>query len=177
VANEMTETHISNGHTIYQQSCSVCHGDKGDGKTWATRALDPPPEDFTAEPEHFNMEELVEHISGGCHDTAMQPFKYQLYEQEIEAVSAHILVNLLEWTVAEVNAGLKGEPHARDDHGSDGDSHDEQASHDDKSSHDEQESHADKGSHDDDDSHADGGGCKPWNLEGVKTVAIKGRKP
>jgi len=125
----------------------------------------------------------MDHIAEGCHDTAMQPFKYQLYEQEIEAVSAHILVNLLGWRLAEVNADVKGEPHGRHDQDSDGDSHDHQGSqedkgsHDHKASHDEQESHADKGPHDDDDSHADGEGCRPWNLEGVKTVAIKGRKP
>lgn len=171
MAGEMSERRISEGHTIYQLSCSVCHGDKGDGKTWATRALDPSPEDFTAEPDHFNMEELEEHISEGCHGTAMQPFKYQLYEQEIEAVSAHILVNLLGWTVGEVNADLEGEPHAKGDHGSDGGSDDE------GTSRDGYESHADKSSRDDGDFHADGGGCKPWNLEGVRTVAVKGRKP
>ena len=172
-ADEMNEERISEGHKLYQLSCSVCHGDKGDGKTWATRALDPSPENFTEDPDHFDMRQLTEHIAEGCHDTAMQPFKYQLYVEEIEDVSAHILVNLLGWTVAEVNADLRGETHGHDDHdhghGSHGDDHGDGDAHADK------DSHGDD--HDDHDSHADGGGCKPWNLEGVKTVAVRGHRP
>ena len=34
---------------IYHDFCSVCHGEKGDGKSMARFALNPQPRDFTAE--------------------------------------------------------------------------------------------------------------------------------
>ena len=39
----------SRGALLYHNYCSVCHGDKGDGRSRATGSLSTPPRDFTTE--------------------------------------------------------------------------------------------------------------------------------
>ena len=36
------------GQEIYKEHCAVCHGDNGNGATWTTTSLNPPPRNFTA---------------------------------------------------------------------------------------------------------------------------------
>ena len=40
---------LETGRDIFYKHCKACHGDKGNGKTFAANVLNPPPKNFTAE--------------------------------------------------------------------------------------------------------------------------------
>ena len=75
------------GRHIYARTCSVCHGERGDGASWAKNSLDPPPRDFT-EPESLRLtrREMVNAVTYGVDGTAMMPFATQFSREEITAV-------------------------------------------------------------------------------------------
>lgn len=80
------------GALIYQQYCSVCHGDKGDGMTRARRGLNPPPRDFTTPLARGELtrERMLNSVTHGRAGTAMMAFDERLAAAEIEAVVDHI---------------------------------------------------------------------------------------
>jgi len=43
----MEDGNVDEGRQVYNQVCTTCHGEKGDGKGPAGAALNPPPRDFT----------------------------------------------------------------------------------------------------------------------------------
>ena len=73
---------------IYHQYCSVCHGDKGDGKSRATRGLVPPPKDFTEKGlgETLGRAAMIAIVRGGKPGTAMTGWKSRLSDSEISGV-------------------------------------------------------------------------------------------
>jgi mono/diheme cytochrome c family protein len=81
------------GSTIYAKSCSVCHGDRGDGNSWAKGQMRPPPRDFTSAQtkKELTRERIIASITHGRPGTAMSAFGSQLGRQDIEAVAEHIL--------------------------------------------------------------------------------------
>ncbi len=80
------------GRVVFNQSCSVCHGEKGDGRSRAQGSLNPPPRDFTsaAARSELSRERLIKSITYGRAETAMAGFKSQLSAQDIEAVADYI---------------------------------------------------------------------------------------
>lgn len=83
---------IKDGEELYQKNCSVCHGDKGDGNTWVSHELNPKPKNFT-DPlviKTLNRKKMYEAITKGRSGTAMQPFKTQLSEAEINLIIDYI---------------------------------------------------------------------------------------
>ncbi len=74
---------------IYHNYCSVCHGDRGDGRSRARNSLNPPPRDFTNAGE-LTREAMVTIITHGKPGTAMVGWKTQLSVSEIEAVTDYI---------------------------------------------------------------------------------------
>ena len=79
---------VKQGESIYQEVCSVCHGDAGNGQTWVSKTLNPPPRNFK-DPQvikTLNREQMFHSISNGRPGTGMQPFKSRLSDQEIESV-------------------------------------------------------------------------------------------
>ncbi len=80
------------GQRLYKQHCSACHGDRGDGASWAKNSLNPPPRDFTAAPARAELsrERMITSVTHGRPGTAMMPFASRLSQREIGAVVAYI---------------------------------------------------------------------------------------
>ncbi|HLA35344.1 MAG TPA: c-type cytochrome [Rhodocyclaceae bacterium] len=74
---------------LYHNYCSVCHGDRGDGRSRASNSLKPPPRDFTSAAE-LTREAMITITTHGKPSTAMVGWKTQLNEKEIEAVVDYI---------------------------------------------------------------------------------------
>ncbi|MFZ3066113.1 MAG: cytochrome c [Nitrospirota bacterium] len=83
---------IKEGEELYQKNCSVCHGDKGDGNTWVSHELNPKPKNFT-DPLVINVmtrKRMRDSVINGRQGTAMQAFKTQLSESEINLIIDYI---------------------------------------------------------------------------------------
>ena len=80
------------GEIIYHNYCSVCHGDKGNGKSRAQNSFLVPPRDYTT-PEaalELSRDRMIHSVTHGRPGTAMISWKTELSPQEIEAVVDHI---------------------------------------------------------------------------------------
>jgi len=77
---------------IYHNYCSVCHGDKGDGKSRATGSLSTLPRDFTSEASkrELSRERIALAIAHGRPGTAMTGWKTQLSEADIQRLADHV---------------------------------------------------------------------------------------
>ena len=82
---------------IYHNYCSVCHGDRGDGRSRARNSLNPPPADFTAPQarETFTRARMILALQHGRPGTAMTAWTTQLSQKEIEAVVDYILDTMM----------------------------------------------------------------------------------
>ena len=78
---------------IYHNYCSVCHGDRGDGKSRARNSLNPPPADFTTPQarEMLTRPRMILALQYGRPGTAMTAWTTQLSQKEIEAVVDYTL--------------------------------------------------------------------------------------
>ena len=86
------------GRDIFFKHCKACHGDKGDGKTFAANVLNPPPKNFTSEnsKQELTEERMIQSVAEGRKGTAMMPWKSRLTQQEIHAVVLYIRKNLMQ---------------------------------------------------------------------------------
>ncbi len=87
-----TDPVAERGRSIYARSCSVCHGDSGNGKSWTTANLTKPPADFT-DPQvrtQLTRNRMIAAVANGRPDTAMPGFSTQLSKQDIEVVVDYI---------------------------------------------------------------------------------------
>ncbi len=77
---------------LYHNYCSVCHGDKGDGRSRAQNSLTPPPRDFTTPDSatHLTRARMIDAIQNGRAGTAMVAWKSQLSQKEIEALADYV---------------------------------------------------------------------------------------
>lgn len=83
---------IHRGKQLYKKHCSACHGDRGNGASWAKNSLNPSPRDFTA-PEsraELTRERMLTSVTFGRPGTAMMPFKSRLSEADIAAVVDYV---------------------------------------------------------------------------------------
>lgn len=73
---------------IYRRVCSVCHGEKGDGKSLAQSALATPPRNFTAPESRLRLtrEYMIAIVRDGRPHTPMTARGLRLSQEEIEAV-------------------------------------------------------------------------------------------
>lgn len=83
---------------LYHNYCSVCHGDRGDGNSRAKNSLVPPPKDFTRAPE-LTRETMITIITHGKPGTAMTPWKSQLNDKEIAALTDYIRATFMQVTL------------------------------------------------------------------------------
>ena len=74
---------------LYHNYCSVCHGDRGDGRSRAQKSLNPPPRDFTSAGE-LSRETMITIITHGKPGTAMVGWKTQLSPEEIASLTDYI---------------------------------------------------------------------------------------
>jgi mono/diheme cytochrome c family protein len=85
------------GRDIFFKHCKACHGNKGDGKTFAANVLNPPPKNFTSEKSKQQLTEkrMIRSVMEGRKGTAMMPWESQLTAQEIQAVVQYIRKELM----------------------------------------------------------------------------------
>ena len=96
----------SQAAVLYHNYCSVCHGDRGDGKSRASGSLSTLPRDFTsaASRQELSRERIVLAITHGRPGTAMVGWKTQLSEGDIAALADHVLTQF-------VQGGARAQPH------------------------------------------------------------------
>ncbi|OYU99505.1 MAG: hypothetical protein CFE45_12680, partial [Burkholderiales bacterium PBB5] len=77
---------------LYHNYCSVCHGDKGDGRSRAAGALSTMPRDFTSadSKRDLSVERIAAAITHGRPGTAMVAWKSQLSEADIARLAEHV---------------------------------------------------------------------------------------
>jgi mono/diheme cytochrome c family protein len=92
---------------LYHNYCSVCHGDKGDGRSRASNALSPPPYDFTSAKARAEQsrERIVAFITNGKPGTAMVAWKTQLNEREIAALADYVFATFVQGAPPAATAG------------------------------------------------------------------------
>lgn len=102
------------GAVLYHNYCSVCHGDKGDGRSRATGSLSTPPRDFTspASRAELSRERIVLAITHGRPGTAMVGWKTQLSDADIGVLADHVLATYVNRDAAApapaATAGISG---------------------------------------------------------------------
>jgi mono/diheme cytochrome c family protein len=81
------------GALLYHNYCSVCHGDRGDGRSRASQALSTPPRDFTSalSRQDLTRERIVRAVTFGRPGTAMVGWTTQLSATDIDRVADHVL--------------------------------------------------------------------------------------
>jgi cytochrome c oxidase cbb3-type subunit 2 len=91
-SHHVPNSSIALGEVVYQGRCKVCHGNLGDGKTFAANALFPPPKNFTSKSTktELSFKRMIRSITKGTPNTAMMPWENILSEQEIIAVVNYI---------------------------------------------------------------------------------------
>jgi mono/diheme cytochrome c family protein len=89
---------LETGRDIFYKHCKACHGDKGDGKTFASNVLNPPPKNFTAKKskKELTEERMIQSVTKGRKGTAMMPWESRLTTEEIRAVVHYIRKKLME---------------------------------------------------------------------------------
>jgi mono/diheme cytochrome c family protein len=88
---------LETGRDIFYKHCKACHGDKGNGKTFAANVLNPPPKNFTAEKskKELTEERMIHSVTKGRKGTAMMPWESNLTEQGIRSVVHYIRKELM----------------------------------------------------------------------------------
>jgi mono/diheme cytochrome c family protein len=73
---------------IFQESCSVCHGDDGRGAVWGQASLAVPPRNFRTEDsrQELTRERMIASVIAGRPGTPMPGFGTQLSIEEVSAV-------------------------------------------------------------------------------------------
>jgi mono/diheme cytochrome c family protein len=91
---------------LYHNYCSVCHGDKGDGRSRAAGSLSTMPRDFTSEPSRreLSRERIALAITHGRPGTAMVAWKSQLSEADIGVLADHVLATFVNRDAAAASA-------------------------------------------------------------------------
>ncbi len=96
---------------LYHNYCSVCHGDRGDGKSRASGALSTLPRDFTSEASkrELTRERIASAIAHGRPGTAMVGWKTQLSQADIERLADHLFIRFVQGQpVPAVPAAISG---------------------------------------------------------------------
>jgi mono/diheme cytochrome c family protein len=109
---------------LYRHHCSVCHGDKGDGKTLAQYALDPPPRDFTSEKarNELSRAHMIEVLNKGAltkkgKPTAMIAWKNHMSREQIETLVDYVIIKFMDGKVVPADQlHAEGHEHKGHDH-------------------------------------------------------------
>ena len=97
-ANHLTpNSKLTLGKKIYHNHCKACHGDRGDGKTFAANVLFPQPKNFMAKKNKaaLTLQRMIRSVTEGRPNTAMMTWKDVLNEQEIHSVVLYIRKELM----------------------------------------------------------------------------------
>jgi len=89
---DTTDQTAGDGALIYQESCSVCHGDDGKGAIWGQESLAMPPRDFTtdAAQRELTRDRMIAAVTFGRPGTPMPGFGTQLSPDQVVAIVNYI---------------------------------------------------------------------------------------
>jgi len=93
--------------TIYQETCSVCHGDDGKGAVWGKASLSVPPRDFTT-PEsrsELTRERMIVSVTNGRPGSPMPGFATQLSPVQIETIVDYVRARFMNIDASRPGAG------------------------------------------------------------------------
>lgn len=95
---------------LYHNYCSVCHGDKGDGKSRASGSLSTVPRDFTSadSQRELSRERIVAAITHGRPGTAMVAWQSQLSEADIARLADHVYTRFVRGQAPAGTAAISG---------------------------------------------------------------------
>lgn len=79
----------ASAEALYKRHCSVCHGDRGSGKSRASHNLVSPPRDFSTA-TNLTRKKMIFAVENGKATTAMMGWKSRLTQEEIESVVDYI---------------------------------------------------------------------------------------
>jgi mono/diheme cytochrome c family protein len=98
------------GAALYHNYCSVCHGDKGDGKSRAAGALSTMPRDFTSADSRreLSRERIAAVVAHGKAGTAMVGWKTQLSETDIARVTDYVYSRFVQGQPTAEAAAISG---------------------------------------------------------------------
>lgn len=104
-----TDPQIKRGKEIYAKTCTICHGEHGEGTIYPQAGVTRPPRDLTTPQARAELtrSQLVEAITNGRSGTAMLSFKSQLPKKDIDAVAAYIEAVLM-LPIAQVSGTMHG---------------------------------------------------------------------
>ena len=87
-----TVSAATNSAEIYAKTCSVCHGEQGDGKSHAVAGLNPPPKDFTVPglKSSLSRDNMIQTVTYGKPGTAMSGYSSQLNQTQISELVDYI---------------------------------------------------------------------------------------
>jgi mono/diheme cytochrome c family protein len=93
--------------TLFHNYCSVCHGDKGDGRSRASGSLSTVPRDFTsaASRQELTRERIITSVTHGRPGTAMVGWKTQLSDTDIARLADYMLATFINPSAATAGAG------------------------------------------------------------------------
>ena len=88
---------------LYAETCSVCHGENGDGNSHASAGLKPPPKDFTTieARQVLTREYMIHIIRHGKPGTAMMGFASQLNDDQISSMADYIRTSFMHDTTGQ----------------------------------------------------------------------------
>ncbi len=89
---ELTQDNNEEAVDLYQENCSVCHGDDGIGAVWGQESLASAPRNFRSEAsrQELDRERMIAAVSFGRPGTPMPGFSTQLKPRQIEAVVDYV---------------------------------------------------------------------------------------
>ncbi|MBL8332044.1 MAG: c-type cytochrome [Rubrivivax sp.] len=95
---------------LYHNYCSVCHGDKGDGRSRATGSLSTVPRDFTSEASRreLSRERIALAIAHGRPGTAMVGWKTQLSDTDINRLADYVYATFVTGSSPAVAGAISG---------------------------------------------------------------------
>ena len=96
-SHDVPRPDLEMGKIVYLERCKVCHGMRGNGKSFAANVLNPPPRNFTSEQskKQLTRERMINSATNGRPGTAMMSWKENLSKEEIRAVVHYIRRELM----------------------------------------------------------------------------------
>jgi mono/diheme cytochrome c family protein len=99
---------------IYQESCSVCHGDDGKGARWGQASLSAKPRDFTSASSQTELtrDRMIVSVANGRPGTPMPGFASQLSREQIEGIVDYVRARFMSGA-GDATTALDGNYHDR----------------------------------------------------------------
>lgn len=95
---------------LYHNYCSVCHGDKGNGRSRATGSLSTVPRDFTSEASRreLSVERIALAIQHGRPGTAMVGWAAQLSQKDMQRLAEYVYTTFVRGQAPAASGPISG---------------------------------------------------------------------